>query len=301
MREVKGLVSISIPFCNSESFLSEAVESVLLQTYSRWELFLVDDGSADQSAKIAQEYADRFPGQIRYLEHPGHRNCGVTHTRNLGARESRGEYLAFLDSDDVWLPHKLQLQVELMEAQPEAGLIYGPSEYWYESNAAQGEQPRNRIAVVAPGERLYTPPVLLTSTYPLGTYGAPCPSSFLLRRSAFELVGGFVESFNPRTFQLFEDTAFLSKVYLTVPVFVTNRCSDRYRCHPLSIWHRTIGTSREEAERKYYFHWLQQHLSERGITDSKILRAVRRQSWAYWLPLPVRASKLLRRIGDRLL
>src|SRR3974390_1092217 len=103
MRETDDLVSISIPFYNSEDFLSEAIESVLAQTYSHWELFLVDDGSTDRSKDIAHSYAARFPEKITYLEHPNHRNCGLTCSRNLGVRNARGAFLAFLDSDDVWL------------------------------------------------------------------------------------------------------------------------------------------------------------------------------------------------------
>ena len=121
MNEVNGLVSIIIPFLNSERFLSETIESVLHQSYTQWELLLVDDGSTDSSTRIAKECAARLPEKIRYLEHAGHRNRGLTCSRNLGARNSCGEYLAFLDSDDVWLPHKLDAQVALMDSQLEAG------------------------------------------------------------------------------------------------------------------------------------------------------------------------------------
>src|ERR1700691_5509608 len=99
MDEVKGLVSVTIPFHNSEGFLCESIESVLAQTYVHWELFLVDDGSSDRSTRIANDYAARSPERVHYLQHPEHSNCGVTRTRNLGALHSRGEYLAFLDSD----------------------------------------------------------------------------------------------------------------------------------------------------------------------------------------------------------
>src|SRR5579863_2690258 len=116
MREADGLVSITIPFYNSERFLSEAIESVLSQTYTDWELFLVDDGSTDGSTKIAKGYEARFSDKIHHLEHENHRNRGLTSTRNLGARNSRGKFLAFLDSDDVWLPGKLQAQAAAMNA-----------------------------------------------------------------------------------------------------------------------------------------------------------------------------------------
>jgi glycosyltransferase involved in cell wall biosynthesis len=301
MNEVKGLVSITIPFYNRERFLPEAIESVLGQSYTHWELLLVDDGSTDRSTEIAHEYAAKSAGKIHYMEHKGHRNCGVTRTRNLGSERSCGEYLAFLDSDDVWLPFKLKHQVDLMESCVEAGLVYGPSEYWYTWATAESGKEENSIPVLAPGGKLYLPPTLFRASYPFGKYGAPCPSSFLLRRSSFDCVGGFVESFNPGTYQLYEDTAFLTKLYLKVPVFISDRCSDRYRCHPLSIWHRTKGTNREELERGFYFQWVRQYLLEERIVDPEIWRTFRRKSWMYSLPIPPFASKFLRRISNRLL
>jgi glycosyltransferase involved in cell wall biosynthesis len=301
MDGIEGLVSILIPFYNSERFLSETIESVLAQTYTHWELLLVDDGSVDRSTEIARAYAAKSPDKIRYLEHAGHRNRGLTCTRNLGARNSHGEYLAFLDSDDVWLPQKLSEQVRAMEAHPEAGLVYGPSEFWYDWDVHRAPQQENDIPALATGDRLYLPPVLLTASYPFGKFGAPCPSSFFLRRTAFDQVKGFDESFNPNTHQIFEDTAFLSKIYLEIPVFVSGSCWDRYRCNPLSLWHSAKGTSREESARRFYFRWLRRYLREHHIADQDIWKAIRREAWMYSLPIPAFASKFLRRISNRLL
>ena len=300
MQEVKGLVSVTVPFYNSERFLRETIESVLAQTYTHWELLLVDDAATDSSVEIARDYAARLPGKISYVEHPGHSNRGVTRSRNLGASKSRGEYLAFLDSDDVWLPNKLEHQVALMDANTEAGLLFGPSEYWYDWDADGNRQQKNHIPDLAPGGGLYLPPVLLTQSYPFGEYGSPGPSSFLLRRSAFDQIGGFVECFNPNTYQLYEDVAFLAKIYLNVPVIVSGRCTDRYRCHPSSIWHRVKGTNREESERRFYCRWLRQYLLEQKVESQDIWKVIRRKAWAYWLPLPSSVTKIVRRIDNRL-
>lgn len=297
MSEVGGLVSVSIPFHNGENFLVEAIESVLAQTYTNWELFLVDDGSTDRSAELARGYANRFREKIRYLEHLNRANLGVTRSRNLGASASRGEYLAFLDSDDVWLPNKLSQQVAVMQAFPTAGLCCGPSEYWYSWGPDAGR--KDQVVPLAPADQLYDAPSLFFKSYPFGKYGAPCPSSFLVRRRAFDLVGGFVEAFNPGTFQLYEDTAFLSKLYMRVPVFITAVCTDRYRCHLGSITSRTQGTLREERERRFYFHWLRTYLCSQAMTDAAVWKALWRASWMYRLPLPVCLTRLLRRAGNR--
>src|SRR6478672_466011 len=114
---ISPLVSSIIIFFNAEKFFEEAIESVLAQTYGNWELILADDGSTDGSTAIALRYAQQYPEKIRYVEHEGHQNCGMSATRNLGICHAKGEYIAFLDADDVWFPYKLEQQVEIMKSQ----------------------------------------------------------------------------------------------------------------------------------------------------------------------------------------
>lgn len=296
----RRIVSVIIPFRNAERFLSEAIESVLAQTCSDWELILVDDGASDRSSQIAQDYVTGSNRKIRYVRHDGHRNRGVTASRNLGVRSSTGEFLAFLDSDDVWFPSKLDHQLKLMTNHPEAGLVFGPSEYWYEWDPDNPLDEADHIEPVSQGPKLYSPPDLLVRSHPFGREGAPCPGSLLLRRSAFDKVGGFVEEFNPATFQLYEDTAFLTKLYLAAPVFVTDVVTDRYRCRADSIWHRLKGTAAEEKERRFYFRWLRGYLHQQSITDSQIWACVRSAAWPYWLPLPASMMRISRRFQNRL-
>jgi len=295
-----GLVSITIPFRNSARFLAEAIESVLMQTYADWELFLVDDGLEDGSQQIAKNYGVQAPQRIHYIEHSGHCNLGVTRTRNLGASSSRGEFLAFLDSDDIWLPTKLEIQVALLNENPNAEAVLGPSEYWYDWDASLSGGQQNSIPAIAPGDHLYAPPELFLLTHPIGPHGAPCPSSLLLRRTGFNAVGGFVDAFNPGTRQLFEDTAFLTKLYFSQNVYVSTCCTDRYRCHTNSIWHRTMGTAREEAERRFYFSWLRDYLAVIGVADSAIRKAVWKQTWMYKMGLPNSVTLTIRRKSQQL-
>lgn len=293
------LVSVIVPFCNAERFLQETIESVLAQTCSDWELILVDDGSGDRSSEISQRYAAASNGKIRYVEHEAHRNLGVAASRNLGTRNSRGQFLAFLDADDVWLPSKLEHQLGIMATQPTAGLVYGPSEYWYDWDPRRELQEPNETQPVAPGGRLYLPPDLFIASHPFGRFGAPSPGSLLIRRSAFEKVAGFAEEFNPSTFQLYEDTAFLTKLCLAVPVFVTDVCTDRYRCRADSIWHRLKGTAAEEDERRFYFQWLRSYLKQQRVRDRRVWQAVRSAGWAYSLPLPSPVTSWIRRLQSR--
>lgn len=156
-----GLVSITIPFFDSAQFLAEAIESVLAQTYIHWELILVDDGSSDGSSQIAQSYVQRILGKIKLVEHANHQNLGVTRSRNLGASLSRGEFLAFLDADDVWYPTKLEFQIAALVRNPSASAVYGPSEYWYDWDPVANRSQSNFTPPVAPGERLCSSSPLL--------------------------------------------------------------------------------------------------------------------------------------------
>lgn len=105
-------VSIVMPVFNSDKYLSEAIESILQQTFSDWELIIVDDHSTDSSVSIIKKYA-QIDSRITpvYLSN----NMGAAAARNTGIAYRRGRYLAFLDSDDIWLKHKLEIQLTFME------------------------------------------------------------------------------------------------------------------------------------------------------------------------------------------
>src|ERR1051326_4073929 len=120
-------VSCITIFLDAEAFLEESIQSVLAQTYPFWELLLVDDGSSDRSGALARDYARRYPDRIGYLTHERARNRGMSASRNLGLAQAQGELIAFLDSDDVWLAHKLEEQVQILRDHPEADLVCGPT------------------------------------------------------------------------------------------------------------------------------------------------------------------------------
>lgn len=301
MTAAQGLVSAIIPVLNGERFLAEAIESVIAQSYQNWELLIVDDGSTDRSQEIAQSYSDHFPKKISCIQHPGHKNRGLPASRNLGASRSRGEFLAFLDCDDVWIPEKLEKNVLEMDANPAVGLLFGPSEWWYDRSPEDDRRPANHIPQLAPGDRVYDPPYLMAQTYPFGRFGSPCPSSFLGRRTAFDLVGGFVEDFNPDSHQLYEDISFLTKCYLKIPIFVSSACLSRYRCSPFSMSAQVSNSRMELVERRFFFDWIKQYLYQEGIIEPQIWRAIRKESWIYSLHLPNAATALLFRIRNKVL
>lgn len=278
-------VSAIIAFFNAEKFIGEAVESVLSQTYRDWELLLVDDGSSDGSTQIALRYAQEYPDRVRYLEHPGHRNRGASTSRNVGIRASLGQYLAFLDADDVWLPRKLAEQVEILDGKPEAAMVYGTTQYWW-SWAADLQQPDTTPDLgIAPGT-LIEPPTLLTRALE-ATARTPGPSNLLVRTEAATRIGGFEEHFRG-PYQLFEDQTFLAKLYLKSRVFVSGECWDRYRQHADSCVSVVKRTGQKSSAGVFYLNWLAEYLSREGITDPAIWNALRKKRWQYRKPPLVR-------------
>ena len=112
------LISIILPTYNRLDYLQRSIGSVLNQNYQDWELIIWDDGSDDGTADFCQSLVDQ---RIRYF---WHENCGVSFARNCAIEKSLGEYLAFLDSDDEWLPDKLSIQMDILEQFPDIDMIF---------------------------------------------------------------------------------------------------------------------------------------------------------------------------------
>jgi len=110
-RKMSDLVSIIMPSYNTGRFIKETIESVLAQTYSQWELIIVDDCSCDNTDDIVSEFL--LDERIRYIKND--KNSGAAVSRNRALREAKGKWIAFLDSDDIWEPEKLQRQIAFME------------------------------------------------------------------------------------------------------------------------------------------------------------------------------------------
>lgn len=125
------LVSVIIPCYNQGQFLAEAIDSVLAQTYPHVEIIVVNDGSTDNTVDVAASYGDK----IKYI---WQENSGVSVARNRGILESRGDYLQFLDADDLITPLKLSQQLEAFFMYPEVGVVYSEGRYIDDTGVDQG-------------------------------------------------------------------------------------------------------------------------------------------------------------------
>ncbi len=166
------MTSVIIPTFNRAAFLREAIDSVLAQTEKDFELIIVDDGSTDYTRELVAEYGDR----VRYVFQP---NAGPSAARNLGIRHASGKLITFLDSDDLWLPHKLARQREWMAAHPQARLCY-TDEIWIR----RGVRVNQKKIHAKSGGWIY--PLCLPRCI-------ISPSSVLMRRELFDAVGLFDE------------------------------------------------------------------------------------------------------------
>jgi len=261
------LVSVITPFYNGSDWLREAVQSVINQSYTNWELILIDDGSNEETSGVAKLFSQNHPGKILYLQHPNHENKGVTASRNLGIRHSKGEFIAFLDSDDYWMPGKLENQVSLLSKYPQATMICEASVYW-----SDWENPVANNIIVQVGaihNKLYEPPELMHILYPLGKGAAPCPSGIIVTRKSLILIGGFEESFVGAN-QVYEDQAFLCKYYLTQNVYVTDEANNYYRQRSGSLMQSISKKNKYIKVRIFFLSWLEKYLIDHSIRNKKI-------------------------------
>jgi glycosyltransferase involved in cell wall biosynthesis len=288
------LVSAVMPARDAERFVAEAIESVLAQTYAPCELLVVDDGSRDGTRAIAERYAAAHPGRVRVLEHPGGANLGISASRNLGVREARGALVAFLDADDVWLPHKLAEQVPLLLAQPAAGLLYGNMRYWFGWTGRAEDAAREVVYPLGvPTHTLLEPPSLLTRMLRREAI-LPGTCSVLVRRDALLRVGGAEARF--RT--MHEDQAMYAKLLLEVSAYAVDTCGELYRQHPDSTV--AVAKRRDEvrAAERAYLDWLAGYVAARGVRDRALLAALaaaRRHNRHPWLRPAVRRGRHIAR------
>ena len=239
------------------------------QTYTNWELLLIDDGSIDGSTKIALQFAEQYPQKVTYIEHANHKNLGLSASRNVGIDKSNGEYIAFLDADDVWLPQKLKEQIKIMHSHPEIGMVCGLARYWYSWTGKPEDTKRDCLErFLVEMNTVIKPPGLLRKQAEM-TYRAPAPSSLLIRREMINRIGGFEESFP----NILEDQTFYLKVFLEEPVFVSRQVWFKFRQHPDSIC-TSIDKQKHCATSLRFWEWTKQYLTNKGVKDKKIISFV---------------------------
>lgn len=239
-RAEKGLVSVVIPTYNRAYVLRSAIDSVLAQTYRPVEILIADDGSTDGTRQIVEQYGP----PVRYLHQP---NAGVSAARNLALRHARGEFVALLDSDDWWREWKLEVQVALLRARPEVGMVWtdmsavndgGQILHEHYLRKMYSAYQHVRIDAVCQSSGLVShlvcpaPPSIGERAYYVGDFGPHMllgslvhTSTVLVRRERLATVGGFDESLEIAG----EDYDFHLRTCLAGPVAFIDAASTGYR------------------------------------------------------------------------
>lgn len=153
------LFSVIIPVYKVEKYIAATVQSVLAQTYSNFEIIIVDDGSPDRSIQICQQFRDK---RIKIIRQP---NRGVCAARNTGINNAQGDYIAFLDGDDLWVPEKLEKHLEHLENSPNVGLSFSRSAFIDEAGKPLGIYQMPKLTNIIP-------PVILCRN-PIGNGSSP--------------------------------------------------------------------------------------------------------------------------------
>lgn len=169
------IVSIVIPAFNAEKYIRESIDSILTQTFKNYEIIVVDDGSTDGTRIIIQQ---SYPSVRYFLQ----KNGGPAKARNVGIKEARGEYIAFLDADDFWLPTKLEKQIQYFNQHPEVSFIFTENSMFDEKGIVRHTlQKRDRLLKRDIVRSIFMSSYLATPTV-------------IVRKTVFEEVGYFEEN-----------------------------------------------------------------------------------------------------------
>lgn len=227
-------VSVILPTYNRAHLIGRAIQSVLAQTYQDFELIIIDDGSTDNTEEIVKSINDE---RIIYILHK--ENKGPSAARNTGIKASKGEYIAFQDSDDEWLPEKLEKQIEAFEIDPESGIIYtdmlridkeGAIKYWHSPTVSCGQ--------------IINPKTMDYQVMGLGIV------STLIKRECFNKAGYFEESFS-----ILEDLEFFIRL--------SKHCHFHHIKNPLVKYYATDGVSSNNKT----LHIMRKVLLEKYLDD----------------------------------
>ena len=276
MAEKPPVISVVIPCFRAGTLLAEAIESVLAQTETDWELILVDNNASDETRVLIETYKTQYPQKIKIFHEL---TQGSSSSRNRGLSESRGSYVAFLDDDDLMYPERLALQKSALENNPDAVLCYGgidrvsyDNRTILERDARDAEFPFffYSASVAATVARLRFP--------------EPRPSSVMLRREMALKVGGFDEHFNPF---LLEETDFYFRIFQVGDPVAIPQPVIRFRMpSPEFLKKKRVDNVRRYRlllNQDYFFGKIKRFLEEKGLMNNALIRQDLSRMKARWL------------------
>jgi len=275
-------VSVIIPTFNRANYICQAIDSVLAQTYQDFEIIIIDDGSADNTKKVLSKYEST----IKYY-YQG--NKGVSVARNRGIQEARGEWIAFLDSDDIWLPEKLHWQHEILEMHPSINFIFTDLEQFNESGVvrtsmmrSQSQQPKGSFKRKILDEEFNNGGILIGNLYEemLLLGNIPSTPTVIVKKICLEEVGFFSEDLS-----IAEDSELWLRISSKYSMLYFNKITVRARVSDEGL----SGTldRRSYRYREWDGHMLEIHLkgclkSQKSLIKKRIAQSYRIVAWGYF-------------------
>lgn len=245
-------VSIIMGIYNCAATLSEAIDSIIMQTFTDWELIMCDDGSTDNTYKVACQYKEKYPDKIRVLRND--ENKGLNQTLNNCLWKAKGKYIARMDGDDLSMPERLQKEVEFLDTHPEYAIVSTAMIFFDE----RGEWGSNKVIEI--------PCIKDFVRYAPFHCHAPC----MIRREAFVAVGGYTVD---KRLLRYEDCNLWYKLYssgyrgynLSEPLYKMRDDRNAYKRRTLSsrmraVYVQFIGFNMVHMPKKYYTYLIVEFL-----------------------------------------
>ena len=243
-----------------------------MQTYSNWELILINDGSIDGSVATAENFARKYPEKIFLYSHKDNKNRGASSSRNLGVEHARGDLITFLDSDDVFNANALELQIDAFKQNPDADVVCGTLEYWFSwSNEREGSERDFLVNLGVKSDMIYEPPTLLTHN--LAASGRkPGMGCVAVRKGVTKKLRLFEDDF----LYVCEDQLFWSRLSLHRKIYIHDECLVKYRQHRRSSSAVLVGSGKTVSDWKVLLDWLEDYLTNERIEDKEVWKALRK-------------------------
>ena len=298
------VVSVITIFHNAPvHFFEEAIASVLAQTEQRWELVLVDDGSTDQSSTVARRAVAANPSRMRLLTHPNGVNRGMSASRNLGIEAARGQFVAFLDADDVYLPEKLERQLDVLRSHPEVGIVFGPTPHWWSWTSDPADRQRDSVRRLGVAPETTVRPPELVRAYLERRADTPATCGVLIRRAAISSVGGSMPA-SPiftRTRPSSSSFSWSSRRTSRVRPGIATGVIPEAMCEVRIREGEHTDDYSATAPRRYFLEWLAEYFERTRVRDADLRRLLARELWPHRHPRLVQLVATLRTTGRAVL
>jgi glycosyltransferase involved in cell wall biosynthesis len=272
--DILPLVSVIVPLYNGGKYIESTLKSILSQSYHHYEILVVDDGSTDDGPAKVSALMERFPGRMQLLHHPDQGNHWIAASRNLAIKNARGVYVAFVDQDDLWLPEKLERQVEVLQRFPEAAFVYAKSIFVDQ----QGEQKRIRGIHLTGGKGI--------AGNPRYVFGKLIKENFiptltvLVHKRCLERIGFLDEG--PR--YEYEDWLLLSKIAFFYKAIFIPEVLSKYRVHNNNYSAHLFDTGQLNLSEEHYTITLFLFLmNQTNVSLKEVRKYLHRRIWFFFL------------------